>query len=205
MRFLYGVHIKTRKERFYLHIPCRCAQFQARDSLPVPFSPSFRSNFKNRRTRPAPKLAMTVGNLTHPTVSVQYAFSPILRETRKNLSSSHGIRITARVFFKYRMSVHGCTARISNQSQRENGEAPNPGSRGSPTQLFYASTQDMLSSGNTPSFSTQHTREQIACPCSEPLQTIEHVLLECPSTQLHAVGSLLPVAGPERHPNSSPT
>ncbi|KAI0281923.1 hypothetical protein BC826DRAFT_314279 [Russula brevipes] len=25
-----------------------------------------------------------------------------------------------------------------------------------------------------------HTPEQIACPCSEPIQTIEHVLMACP-------------------------
>ena len=29
-------------------------------------------------------------------------------------------------------------------------------------------------------FYPQHTQEQIACPCSEPVQTVEHVLLECP-------------------------
>jgi hypothetical protein len=29
-------------------------------------------------------------------------------------------------------------------------------------------------------FLPQHTREQVACPCGEPVQTIEHVLLDCP-------------------------
>ena len=32
----------------------------------------------------------------------------------------------------------------------------------------------------TRQFFPQHTQEQIACQCSEPLQTIEHVLLHCP-------------------------
>jgi hypothetical protein len=27
---------------------------------------------------------------------------------------------------------------------------------------------------------SQHTPEQIACPCGEPVQTVEHVLLDCP-------------------------
>lgn len=26
----------------------------------------------------------------------------------------------------------------------------------------------------------QHTQEQVACPCGKPVQTIEHILLECP-------------------------
>jgi hypothetical protein len=29
-------------------------------------------------------------------------------------------------------------------------------------------------------FFPQHTWEQVACPCSEPVQTVEHVLLDCP-------------------------
>jgi hypothetical protein len=35
----------------------------------------------------------------------------------------------------------------------------------------------------TERFHPQHTPEQVACPCGEPLQTVEHVLLHCP---LHA-------------------
>ena len=33
----------------------------------------------------------------------------------------------------------------------------------------------------TQRFFPPHTQEQLACPCGEPLQTIEHVLLHCPS------------------------
>ncbi|KAF8480401.1 hypothetical protein DFH94DRAFT_742599 [Russula ochroleuca] len=29
-------------------------------------------------------------------------------------------------------------------------------------------------------FYPRHTREQIACPCGEPIETVEHVLLHCP-------------------------
>jgi hypothetical protein len=36
-------------------------------------------------------------------------------------------------------------------------------------------------------FYPPHTQEQIACPCGEPLQTIEHVLTECP---LHTAARL---------------
>ena len=32
----------------------------------------------------------------------------------------------------------------------------------------------------TQRFYPPHTQEQIACPCGEPLQTVEHVLTECP-------------------------
>jgi hypothetical protein len=32
----------------------------------------------------------------------------------------------------------------------------------------------------TQRFFPQHTQEQVACPCGEPVQTVEHVLLECP-------------------------
>ena len=35
----------------------------------------------------------------------------------------------------------------------------------------------------TQRFYPQHTQEQIACPCGAQIQTIEHVLLQCP---LHA-------------------
>ncbi|KAF8485490.1 hypothetical protein F5888DRAFT_1617277, partial [Russula emetica] len=30
-------------------------------------------------------------------------------------------------------------------------------------------------------FFPQHTPDQIACQCGEPLQTIKHVLMHCPS------------------------
>jgi hypothetical protein len=33
----------------------------------------------------------------------------------------------------------------------------------------------------TQRFFPQHTQDQIACPCGEPVQTIEHVLLHCPT------------------------
>ena len=33
----------------------------------------------------------------------------------------------------------------------------------------------------TQCFYTQHTPEQIACDCSEPVQTVEHILLKCPN------------------------
>jgi hypothetical protein len=32
----------------------------------------------------------------------------------------------------------------------------------------------------TQRFYPPHTQEQIACPCGKPLQTVEHVLTECP-------------------------
>ena len=32
----------------------------------------------------------------------------------------------------------------------------------------------------TKRFYPPHTQEQIACPCGEPLQTVEHILIECP-------------------------
>jgi hypothetical protein len=32
----------------------------------------------------------------------------------------------------------------------------------------------------TQRFYPPHTQEQISCPCGNPLQTIEHVLTECP-------------------------
>ncbi|KAI0278319.1 hypothetical protein BC826DRAFT_927119 [Russula brevipes] len=32
----------------------------------------------------------------------------------------------------------------------------------------------------TQCFYANHTPEQIACPCGEPIQTIEHVLMVCP-------------------------
>ena len=32
----------------------------------------------------------------------------------------------------------------------------------------------------TQRFFPQHTHDQIACPCGEPTQTIEHVLIHCP-------------------------
>jgi hypothetical protein len=32
----------------------------------------------------------------------------------------------------------------------------------------------------TERFFPQHTREQVACPCGAPIQTVEHVLLVCP-------------------------
>ncbi|KAI0278377.1 hypothetical protein BC826DRAFT_927094 [Russula brevipes] len=32
----------------------------------------------------------------------------------------------------------------------------------------------------TQRFYANHTPEQIACPCGEPIQTIEHVLMVCP-------------------------
>jgi hypothetical protein len=33
----------------------------------------------------------------------------------------------------------------------------------------------------TQRFFPQHTQEQVACPCGEPVQTVEHVLLRCPT------------------------
>jgi hypothetical protein len=40
----------------------------------------------------------------------------------------------------------------------------------------------------TQHFFDQHTPEQIACTCGELVQTVEHILLDCPTMPSHAIG-----------------
>jgi hypothetical protein len=70
------------------------------------------------------------------------------------------------------------------------GPGPNDRNRDAGTKdkfsrLIYATllrfiTGHAFTGEYTQRFYPPHTQEQIACPCGEPLQTIEHVLVECP-------------------------
>ena len=48
--------------------------------------------------------------------------------------------------------------------------------------LYRIITRHTFIGSYTQRFFPQHTQEQIACPCGEPVQTVEHILLHC---QLH--------------------
>jgi hypothetical protein len=49
-------------------------------------------------------------------------------------------------------------------------------------------------------FYAPHTPEQIACPCGEPIQSVEHVLTACP---IYDAGTSVPTAAPVRFRNFS--
>ena len=46
--------------------------------------------------------------------------------------------------------------------------------------LYRFTTGHAFIGAYTQRFHPQHTLEQVACPCGEPTQTVEHVLLHCP-------------------------
>ena len=46
--------------------------------------------------------------------------------------------------------------------------------------LLHFITEHAFIGEYTKRFYPPHTQEQIACPCGEPLQTVEHVLIKCP-------------------------
>jgi len=46
--------------------------------------------------------------------------------------------------------------------------------------LYRVATGHAFVGEYTKRFHPQHTPEQIACPCGEPVETVEHVLLHCP-------------------------
>jgi hypothetical protein len=46
--------------------------------------------------------------------------------------------------------------------------------------LYRVITGHAFIGSYTQRFFPQHTRKQVACPCGEPVQTIEHLLLNCP-------------------------
>jgi hypothetical protein len=46
--------------------------------------------------------------------------------------------------------------------------------------LYRVITGHAFVGSYTQRFFPQHTPEQVACPCGEPVQTVEHVLLDCP-------------------------
>jgi hypothetical protein len=56
-------------------------------------------------------------------------------------------------------------------------------SRGNFSTLYRIITGHAFIGAYTERFYPLHTPEQVACPCGEPVQTVEHVLLHCP---LHA-------------------
>jgi hypothetical protein len=53
-------------------------------------------------------------------------------------------------------------------------------SRTTHTTLFRFITGHAFTGEFTQRFYPQHTQDDVACPCGEPLQTVEHVLLHCP-------------------------
>ncbi|KAI0262661.1 hypothetical protein BGY98DRAFT_1086401 [Russula aff. rugulosa BPL654] len=57
----------------------------------------------------------------------------------------------------------------------------------------------------TQRFYPQHTPDQVACPCGSPIQTVEHVLMLCPSTPSRAADISLSMAAPDLSTNSSTT
>jgi hypothetical protein len=57
---------------------------------------------------------------------------------------------------------------------------PDKFSRLTHSTLYRFITGHAFTGEYTRRFFPQHTQEQIACQCGEPLQTIEHVLLHCP-------------------------
>ena len=63
-------------------------------------------------------------------------------------------------------------------SQAGQGEAKS--SRKTVCTLYWVITGHAFIGAYTQRFYPQHTREQVACPCGEPVQTVEHILLDCP-------------------------
>lgn len=53
-------------------------------------------------------------------------------------------------------------------------------SRRTYTTFYRLITGHAFTGEYTRRFLPQHTPEQVACPCGEPVQTVEHVLLHCP-------------------------
>jgi ribonuclease HI len=47
--------------------------------------------------------------------------------------------------------------------------------------LYRLATGHAFTGDYTRRFFSRHTQEQVACPCGEPIQTVEHLLLECPN------------------------
>jgi len=63
-------------------------------------------------------------------------------------------------------------------SQAGQGEAKS--SRKTVCTLYWVITGHAYIGAYTQCFYPQHTWEQVACPCGEPVQTVEHILLDCP-------------------------
>ena len=59
-------------------------------------------------------------------------------------------------------------------------EYPDKFSRLTHSTFYRLVTGHAFTGEYTQRFYPQHTQEQIACPCGEPVQTAEHVLLHCP-------------------------
>ena len=59
--------------------------------------------------------------------------------------------------------------------------APDKFSRLTHSTLYRFMTGHAFTGEYTQRFYPLHTQDQIACPCGEPIQTVEHVLLQCPA------------------------
>jgi hypothetical protein len=72
------------------------------------------------------------------------------------------------------------TLHLASTCNANDGEHTDKFSRLTHSTLYRFITGHAFTREYTKCFFPQHTQEQIACQCGEPLQTVEHVLFHCP-------------------------
>ena len=70
--------------------------------------------------------------------------------------------------------------RITNPNECDRAQEKVKFSRLTHSTLYHFITGHAFTGEYTQRFYPLHTSEQVACPCGEPIQTVEHVLLSCP-------------------------